>query len=265
MKKIKAIGLLAISSVLLTGCIDAMPDLTDEQTEMISEYSARLLLKYSSNYNYRLADDRVLADALLQESLMEAETEESSETAETEANAGETGSDTQPSGDGQGQADGQASSDGQTQPETQTGVEVLLTDEADIAQLLGIDGVAIKYQSFEICGSYPQDSSGFSVTAAQGRKLLVVHFDIESATGDDAECNLFDRNLSIRVNVSDKSAKVMSTLLPDDIASYIDTIHSGEVKEVVAVAEIADMDDSDIETLTMHISSGSGSFDIQLR
>ena len=246
MKRIKALGLLAASMLLLTGCIDSMPDLTDEQTEMISEYSARLLLKYSSTYNYRLADDRVLAEAVLQESLMEESQEESSETLDTENNESESATDTQSAEESQEQ------SEMQTDESEQAGVEVLTTDEADIAQLLGIDGVA-------------KDSTGFSVTAAQGKKLLVVHFDIESATNESAECDIFNHNLSIRMNVNDKSVKARNTLLPDDISSYIDTIPAGEVREVVAVAEIDDMTDADIETFTMRISSSDGSFDIQLR
>ena len=259
MKRIKALGLLAASMLLLTGCIDSMPDLTDEQTEMISEYSARLLLKYSSTYNYRLADDRVLADAVLQESLMEESQEESSETLDTENAEGESATDTQSTEESQEQ------SETQTDESEQAGVEVLTTDEADIAQLRGIDGVAIKYQSFEICDAYPKDSTGFSVTAAQGKKLLIVHFDIESATNESAECDIFNHNLSIRMSVNDKSVKARNTLLPDDISSYIDTIPAGEVREVVAVAEIDDMTDADIETFTMRISSSDGSFDIQLR
>lgn len=254
MKKYKMLGLLAAASFILTGCIDSMPELTDEQTEMISEYSARLLLKYSSNYNYRLADDRVLAEAILQEELLEDAQEEASEQPDIPEQTDENESGTQ-----------EQASEPQAEEQEPTGVEVLVTDEADIAELLGIDGAAIKYQSFEVCSSYPKESSGFSVTAAQGKKLLVVHFDIESATGEDAECNLLDQNLSIRMNVNGRSLKVMNTLLPNDISSYIDTIHAGDVQEVVALAEMADMEDADIETLTMRISANSGSFDIQLR
>ena len=51
MKKGKVLGLLAMSAVLLTGCVDSMPELTAEQSEIIAEYAAGLLLKYSSNYN----------------------------------------------------------------------------------------------------------------------------------------------------------------------------------------------------------------------
>ena len=57
MKKGKIIGVLAISACMLTGCIDSMPDMTEEQSELVAEYAADMLLKYSPNYHYRIAED----------------------------------------------------------------------------------------------------------------------------------------------------------------------------------------------------------------
>ena len=54
MKKGKIIGVLAISACMLTGCIDLMPDMTEEQSELVAEYAADMLLKYSPNYHYRI-------------------------------------------------------------------------------------------------------------------------------------------------------------------------------------------------------------------
>lgn len=255
MKKVKALGLIAVSTVLLTGCIDSMPELTDEQSEIISEYSAGLLLKYSPNYDYRIVNEEVLAAAIVEEALMQEvlEEEQTENTNELQSEEG-------------GSAEQNVDSEEQSQEEeTQTGVEIVVTDEADIAELLGINGVAIKYQSFELRDSYPDESVGFSLTAAQGKKLLIVHFDIESASGSAAECDLFDYNLNLRMNVNGSSVRVLSTLLPNDIASYIETIPAGELREVVAVAEISDITDAMIETLSLRISSVSGSFDVQLR
>ena len=62
MKKGKVLGLLAMSAVLLTGCVDSMPELTDEQSDIIAEYAAGLLLKYSPNYNYKIASEEEVAE-----------------------------------------------------------------------------------------------------------------------------------------------------------------------------------------------------------
>ena len=63
MKKGKVIGLLVMSAVLLTGCVDSMPDLTAEQSDIIAEYAAGLLLKYSRHYDYKIVSEEELAAA----------------------------------------------------------------------------------------------------------------------------------------------------------------------------------------------------------
>ena len=63
MKKGKIIVVLAVSACMLTGCIDSMPDMTEEQSELVAEYAADMLLKYSPNYHYRIADEEEVASA----------------------------------------------------------------------------------------------------------------------------------------------------------------------------------------------------------
>ena len=255
MKKGKILGFLAMSAVLLTGCADAMPELTDEQSEMIAEYAADLLLKYSPNYDYKIAGEQELAEAMELARLEQAslETEETTETAlEENSTAAESGQ--QPT-----ETDSEAE-------ETQTNEVELVNDiDADIAELLAIDDVVIRYQSFGLCGSYPEGSAGFSVTAAQGKTLLVVRFDVESAMGGAVDCNLFDYNLKISMGVNGRSAQALSTLLPDDIASYMDTIPEGTTKELVAIAEIGEIADEEIETLSLQITNGTDRCVLQLR
>ena len=64
MKKGKVLGLIALSAMLLTGCVDAMPELTAEQSDIIAEYAAGLLLKYSPRYEYRIVSEEELAAAI---------------------------------------------------------------------------------------------------------------------------------------------------------------------------------------------------------
>ena len=62
MKKGKLIGMVAIAAGLLTGCVDQMPEMTEEQSALIAEYAADMLLKYSPNYVYKIADEDVLVE-----------------------------------------------------------------------------------------------------------------------------------------------------------------------------------------------------------
>lgn len=249
MKKGKVLGLLAMSAVLLTGCVDHMPELTTEQSDIIAEYAAGLLLKYSSNYDYKIVSEEEVAAA------MAAGQEDFAP--ETE----ETGTDEE-----QTQEPG-AGTPSQETPSTEAETEqVQLVADLDFAAELGIDDLIIRYQSFEICSSYPQNNTGFSVDAAQGKKLLVMHFDMEGLPEEDVDCNLFDYDIKMRVNINDTvSAGVLSTLIPNDLASYMDVVHAGDRVDVVAVAEIADMSEEQIQTLTLRASSKGQTCTVRLK
>lgn len=241
MKKGKVLGLLVMSTVLLTGCVDSMPELTAEQSEIIAEYAAGLLLKYSPRYNYKIVSEEEVAAAMAagpEASEPETETERAEEM-ETESQSSPDAPETE------------------TQPESQETTAVQLVAELDFAAELGIDDLIVRYQSFELCDSYPQDNSGFSVSAAQGKKLLVMHFDLEGLPEEDVDCNLFDYDIKMRVTINDTaSAAVLSTLIPNDLASYMEVVHVGEIVDVVAVAEIDDMTEADIQSLVLQASAG---------
>lgn len=88
MKKGKVLGLIAMSAMLMTGCVDAMPELTAEQSDIIAEYAAGLLLKYSPRYQYRIVSEEELAAAVAdRQEVSEVETEPATETEQTQSPA----------------------------------------------------------------------------------------------------------------------------------------------------------------------------------
>ncbi|EOS37161.1 hypothetical protein C804_00095 [Lachnospiraceae bacterium A4] len=254
MKKGKVLGLFAMSATLLTGCIDAMPELTAEQSDIITEYAAGLLLKYSPNYNYRIADEEeVLAAMAARQEAAEAESETAAET-EPETDSAQPEEETNQN---------TSSTETETEPETE---QIQFVADLDFAAELGIDDLIIRYQSFEVCSAYPGDNTGFSVDAAQGKKLLVMHFDLEGLPEEDIDCNLFDYELKMRVNINDSgSVPVLSTLIPNDLGTYMDIVPAGEIVDVVAVAEIDDMTAEEIQTLTLYAASNSQSCAVKLK
>ena len=261
MKKIKILGLLSMSAVLLTGCLDSMPEMTAEQSDMVSEYAAGLLLKYSPNYDYRLVSDKELAAALAQEKALEEETTAEAVTEqESEQGASEEKTQEQPN----------VQETEQSTESTQQQIEQDFTDaDMDLAVDLGIDdGISLRYQSFEICDSYPENVTGFSgINAREGRKLIVMHFDLENLSGENVDCNLYDYSLKIRANINQSiSAGAQETpMLLDDMTSFIGSIEAGKKTDVVAVAEIEDLTDADIESLTIQISSTNGNCNVKVR
>jgi hypothetical protein len=237
----------------MTGCgIDAMPELTQEESAIISEYAAGLLLKYSPNYDYKIVDD-VESLSSGEDSQEVSEIAESSEDNETESqiettSEDETFSTLQDTGEGQ---------------QTAEEFEVVSSD-TDLASIMGISDVSIKYDSYEICDSYPQDTSGFSVTASQGYKLMVVHFNIENNTGGDYTLNLLDYNLKSKASYNEnRSANGLNTMIPNDLMSYYDTISSDPVDAVI-LFQISDESANSMAGVDIKISSSNGSCDLSI-
>ncbi len=261
MKKLKILGLLAMSAVMLTGCVDSMPDMTTEQSDMVAEYAAGLLLKYSPNYDYRLVSDAQLAAAIVQENDLEETTTEAVTVQESQEEIPEEKIQEQ-----------SGAREEETEQNTESEEQIVqggLDADTDLAVELGIeDGISLRYQSFEICDSYPQNTTGFSgIDAAEGRKLIVLHFDLENTSDDDVECNLYDHALQLRVNINQtfSAGAQEMPMLPDDMVSFAETIEAGKKADVVAVAEIEELSDNDITNLTLQISSANGNCNVKIR
>jgi hypothetical protein len=226
---------------------------------MISEYAAGLLLKYSPNYNYKIVSEDELEVALAamqpieEEQTQEQPEIETSETPETEAE--------QPQ-----DTSGNETEEGVTETDLADSDTVVQNIDDDLASLLGIEDVTLKYNSYEICDSYPKNNSGFTVSAAQGRKLLVVHFDLENSTGEKINCSLFDYSLKVRFTLNESSTvSALSTMLPNEMMSYMDSLDAGGTDDVVAVAEISDSYTDDLTGLSIQITSDTGKVDVRAK
>lgn len=246
MKKGKIIGVLAISACMLTGCIDSMPDMTEEQSELVAEYAADMLLKYSPNYHYRIADEEEVASAET-----EMETSQEEETTQEES---------QPSQDLSQTGMGETVS---------VDAEASVEDgaEYDLAAFFGMDQFSIMYASCEVTDAYPNAESGvgFSVTAPQGYNLLVLHFDVENLGEEAAQCDLFDQISKVSVNVNDAGyVQALSTLLTNDLTTYMEDIPAGEVADAVVVVPVEQTDLDEIQTAVMQITTQDSVVNINL-
>lgn len=246
MKKGKIIGVLAVSACMLTGCIDSMPDMTEEQSELVAEYAADMLLKYSPNYHYRIADEEEVASAEA-----EMETSQEEETMQEES---------QPSQDLSQTGSGETVS---------VGAETSVEDgsEYDLAAFFGMDQFSIMYASCEVTDAYPNAESGvgFSVTAPQGYNLLVLHFDVENLGEEAAQCDLFDQISKVSVNVNDAGyVQALSTLLTNDLTTYMEDIPAGEVADAVVVVPVEQTDLDEIQTAVMQITTQDSVVNINL-
>jgi hypothetical protein len=228
-----------------------MPELTDDESDMISEYAAGLLLKYSPNYDYRIVDNVEIISAPDEETEDIPQTEENTEE-ESSTETSETQEESTPT-------------DTDVPTQEMANVEEVSPD-TDIAKILGINDVSIKYSSYEICDSYPKDSSGFSVSAHKENKLLVVHFNIENTSGAPYTLNLLDYNMSARLSYNgDRSSGALNTMLPNDLLSYYDTISTDTATDAVILALVSNESAQDLSAISVKIATGSDTIELEIK
>lgn len=269
MKKGKLLGLVSMVALLLTGCVDNMPDMTEEQSELVAEYAAGLLLKYSPNYKYGLADEDVLLEeeSVVEETTEESVVEESSEEPSSESTKVE---ETTPT-----EIEIHVGAD-KKEPEVfyipiNATEKVELKEnpyEVELAEVIDAEDMGIRYNYYELCSEYPSGSagSGFTVQPQVGKQLLVIHFTLENKAENTLACDLFDSGIRIKANLNEKGfEKTMSTLLMNDITTYIEDLKPGANADVVTVMEVDYASEAEITSFNLLLECGENRSALKLK
>lgn len=211
------------ATVMLTGC-GTMPDLTQEEIELISEYAVGVLLKYDTSNSRRLVD-----------------TSAYDETPETEETAEETVQEVE-----------------EEQPETETVDDTEIIDVSQDEETLpstiesyyGIQNVTFQYSGYELTDSYPPSDSNveeeesqpnvfFSMDATEGTQLLVLKFQATNTGGEDIELNMLEHGARFRVSVNGEGSKgALATMLLNDLQTYDEILTAGSSVELISVVEV---------------------------
>lgn len=239
----RGMAVMTATVLILTGCGNAVPDLSPEQEQVIGDYAAGLLLKYDAAHRSRLVD------------LSLVETEEA-QTQESQENPLQEEPSSQPS---------------QKEPPVIVGEDhTLAAPDITIEQAFGLpEGVALVYQGEKVVGSYPEPVDGaefYSVDATSGKQLLVLLFRLENQSGQTCSIDIFGQQPSIQIYVNDtEHCNTLITLLPDDFATYIGEVPAGSGKDVVLLAETTVTNAEAISSLKLHINCNGQNIALQLK
>lgn len=238
---------MCITIGILTGCNKSpMPDLSEEQTQLISEYAAGLILKYDKNFENMLLEPEELAYKEEKQAEYERKMEEYKSTQEKAEAEKEAESNSKESG----------------------GTSEMEVMASSVEEALGIEGIHIAYKGFEISDSYPnagEDETYFEVISTPGNDLLIMKFTISNNSKED-EINILDSGARFRYSFNGGNAKaILSTLLMDDLSTFKGNIPIGESEEVVLLAEVSEVDASQIAALSLSIQIEENSVMINLQ
>ena len=205
-----------MAAALISGCGAQMPDLTQEETDLISEYAVGILLKYDKHHKSRLVDTATY-DEVAEEIPEESEEEISAEEPESPT------SDTEMVDVSQ-----------DVEPEA---------PPATIEEYYGIQGITFQYLGYDLTQSYPSSADNealfFAMDATDGSQLLVLRFMASNVSSTDQTLNMLGSGARFRVSVNgETSQSVLTTMLLNDMQTYSDVLPAGNSVELVSIVEV---------------------------
>lgn len=229
-------ALLCAMMLSMTACGNEIPDLTEEESQRIGEYAAVTLLKYDANNRSRLVDPEVVIAKLEKEAAQE------------EAKAEETGS------------------TGTTEVTMPTAQEEITASMEDFFGLP--EGVSIIYEDYMVADSYPEDGvedDYFALDASMGKKLLVLRFHLTNGTEQEEKIDLLNTNSRYIITVNDSiRANALTTMLPNDMSTYEETLEPGQTQELVLLLEVNEDVAGAVQTIALRLKNASNEYTIQL-
>lgn len=230
-KKCGALIVIMSASLLLTGCGNQIPDMTEEQQQEISEYAAVILLLADAHSRGRLIE-------VPEELLISDNTQVSPEQSPAGMDPVE---DT---------------------PTIEVGEETASSGAQKVEEVLGLpEGVTLTYQSYSVTDSYPEeadDSNYFALDATEGKRLLVLKFQLTNQTAETQAIDLLSANILYRITVNGNySRTALTTMLLNDLSTYSGTLDAGAQSEVVLLLEIEQTAEDQILSVSMDVRNGS--------
>lgn len=221
---------------MLSGC-NTVVDLTKEETELIAEYAADVLLKYDVNYIDRIDEgEKKIEETADTKDLNTTEEGTTAQMPDTEEAAKD-------------QTDTESSKDNK-EPEISSG------SEKDIAKIAGISGASITYKDYLITSRYPEkEDDPVFLEAPDGHQLLVVRFDVTDITKEAVAVSLIEKEIDYSIVCNGtKAAKPMLTILLNDLGTLETTIKPDENQEAVLVFQIADDIKDNLDSVQLKVT-----------
>ena len=197
------------ASLLLSGCGNQIPDMTEEEQALIVSYAAEVVERHDSNHPSRLESEEVVELKKEEEAQKDAKKEQlkQEEAKNNEASSSET---------------------------AKQKVELTLDD------VVGADGFSFSYEGYELDDSYPDtgEETYFAMNATEGQKLLVLKFLAHNISGEDRELSMVSSGVRFKITAGGKTQNALTTMLLNDFSNFSGTIPGNGTQELVLICEV---------------------------
>ena len=227
-KRIKIMASVLAVATVMTGCGTKIYDMTDEEQQLIVNYSAYAL----SKHNIYQPDGMTSAT--------EAETEEQ------DTSAAETADEKTSEKTDTGHENGNSSQSQQTAQETKPTMQTV-----SLAQAIGYDGLSVSYAGLTTEETY-KEGSYYSMEAGAGNTYAVLKFTLSNTTGTDMNVDLFTNTGKYRAAFSGgKEYEAEGSFLTYALNTFQGTIAAGQSVDVVLLFKVPQ--DTVCDSVTMSV------------
>lgn len=244
MKKFLTGLLVLLCMAALTGCGKNDISLTNEENDLVAEYIAGTLLKYSYDNEWKY---QKLNTAQKTGVTTTAGTNSSTQTP-TQSQAGNS---QKPTASSSSAASTTASASG-TAGKTSTDLM------GSLSSALGLSGVTVKYKDYVTGSSYPSDAY-VSVPAQSGCEVVAVELTLTNTSGQAVTLNS-SGNVTFKLEVGGTGVGNYASILKNDITALKNvSLAAGASKDVVVLFQVKESDASLVAGSSMTATSSGTS------
>lgn len=238
--------------IMFTGCAK-MTDISDQQSDVIAEYMAGSVLRYTDNYKEALiypedskeenSNDTAKNDSTRTTMI---ETTDNAVKVKQETNKGAT-----------------TVSTGISPNDIKTEKEKSDLSYQEFFKIITDNKYTIKYSNFKLESDYAQRDNYFTLTPTSGNKLLAVSFKLSNKTKSSVKVNL--DKIHIVYKLSTKGGKTYSpmvTLLDTDLQYINLTLKSGKSDDAVLIFDVPENLKTDGLTLSISLNGQKAILDL---
>lgn len=246
-KKLLIISILTSAS-MLAGCGSTVANMSPEEQALVTEYATNLLVKYSPVSDRDLLNDAQLEEGIAKEAEDMERLQKTEEIAEAYLQAAKSGRKVEDKDTG-------------TKKEEATNVVESIPQKSVSQFFEEENNFSIEYTSYSLCDSYPESGKEevyLAMDATEGKQLCVVKFDVKNLTSTEQKLDMFAKKGRFALLMGDGTQiNAQSTLLANDLSTYIGKVPTGETREAVLVFEVPD-DIQEIESMQLVMLNQTG-------
>lgn len=232
-KRMRLLAFLLAAVLLVGGCGTPLHELTDEETDLVVQYAAYALAKHN------IYQKDGMTNALPEEENTQQEQQQSKQDTQNQPTV----------------SPGSSGGDAKVQQQDTISLAAAIGHESDLV---------VTYKGYSIKDSY-QEGDYFSVNASEGKKLLIMDFQIKNPGSKEMKLDTLSMNASF-LGCFDGTSWVPEkvTFGSNSLSSYDGKLKAGATQKAVLIFEISQKAAENVTTENLSVNLDGKRYSVEL-